>query len=76
MTRILRCGCKHPGQDALHGKGRRVHNDTSVRGGEYRCTVCGTGRSSDQQKKRSVVSIPKGKRMGGKKAGKKGRKGK
>jgi hypothetical protein len=30
----------------------------------------------DQQKKKSVVSIPKGKRMGGKKAGKKGRKGK
>ena len=38
------CNCAHTGQDALHGKGQRVHNH----GGKDKsnaamiCTVCGT----------------------------------
>lgn len=36
--------CDHPGQDKLHGKGRRVFNrtkQTSKDSNVYRCTVCG-----------------------------------
>ena len=36
---ILRCDCKHEGQDSLHGKGNRVFNPIS-KPGFYRCTVC------------------------------------
>ena len=40
---ILPCDCKHEAQDAIHGKGRRVHNEKGMkREGqrEVRCTVC------------------------------------
>ena len=41
---LLRCFCKHAGQDALHGDGRRVHNKTTkpvdTPNKNYRCTVC------------------------------------
>jgi len=40
---IIKCSCKHEGQDKLHGKGMRVHNickldDDTMNG--LRCTVC------------------------------------
>lgn len=45
-TEIRMCTCKHPGQDKLHGQGKRVKNyarsakkDGGVPG--WRCTVCG-----------------------------------
>ena len=38
-TKILKCTCKHEGQDELHGKGMRVFNSTS-KDDTYRCTVC------------------------------------
>ncbi len=40
---IKTCGCKHEGQDKMHGKGKRVVNLTK-KGSLvkiYRCTVCG-----------------------------------
>lgn len=45
-TRIMPCGCRNEGQDAIYGKGRRVFN--AVNGNKtrvlntWRCTVCGT----------------------------------
>jgi len=43
-SKILPCSCKNEGQDKLHGKGKRVMNETSKSLGdnthEYRCTVC------------------------------------
>ena len=35
---IVKCDCKHEGQDALHGKGNRVGNKTTKN--QTRCTVC------------------------------------
>ena len=40
VTRIIPCRCKHAGQDALHGAGRRVHNPMKPGSGKYRCSVC------------------------------------
>ena len=40
---ILPCNCKHPGQDRLHRKGRRIHNKTAK--GKWRCTVCLTEKN-------------------------------
>ena len=41
---IGKCVCKHDGQDALHGKGKRVFNPTLKTKAPdlitYRCTVC------------------------------------
>ncbi len=39
---IKRCSCKHLGQDKIHGKGRRVHNEAKGNGNTtiFRCTVC------------------------------------
>lgn len=37
------CTCKHEGQDAIHGKDKRVFNETGKGSGDYkvyRCTVC------------------------------------
>ena len=36
--------CKHPAQDKRHGKGRRVHNE-STKLKTYKCTVCSAVRS-------------------------------
>lgn len=39
---ILYCGCPHPGQDALHGRGMRVWNEYRAKQGPARrCTACG-----------------------------------
>jgi hypothetical protein len=41
---IMKCGCTHPVQDSLYGKGRRVFNKTPEKkagGAGARCTVCG-----------------------------------
>lgn len=51
-TLVLPCSCKHAQQDAMYGKGQRVHNVSKgsinargqVRGNGVRCTVCGTER--------------------------------
>ena len=37
---IINCKCEHESQDKIHGKGRRVGNETLK--GSYRCTVCRT----------------------------------
>lgn len=48
---ILPCTCKHPSQDALHGRGNRVFNHSvklsNPKGGSqiYRCTVCRSQKS-------------------------------
>lgn len=46
-TTIKSCSCSHNGQDKLHGKGRRVHNQLQTpkdKKPEWRCTVCGAVR--------------------------------
>ena len=43
---IATCDCNHPGQDELHGKGKRVFNPC-VKG--YRCTVCKAVKEKKQQ---------------------------
>jgi hypothetical protein len=45
-TRILKCGCDNPYQDARYGVGNRVHNgcDDSKHAG-WRCTSCKTERA-------------------------------
>lgn len=43
---ILKCKCHHEQQDAFHGKGMRVHNETAKKDPQvYRCTVCGAEQS-------------------------------
>lgn len=44
---IVKCVCKHEQQDNLHGKGKRVANETAK--GEYRCTVCGAMHKGAQR---------------------------
>lgn len=46
-TAIIPCNCTNRGQDRLHGRSNRVHNQT--KGGPkkppaWRCTVCATER--------------------------------
>lgn len=48
-TKILRCSCKHHGQDVLHGPQQRVHN-WAVKAEQWRCTICGTLRSGEEPK--------------------------
>lgn len=45
QTKVFRCTCKSPSQDALYGKGRRVCNRMADSPGsppkkQYRCAVC------------------------------------
>ena len=48
-TVVKPCICKHAGQDALHGSGKRVMNEKVSKGTktEYRCTVCGALRGGE-----------------------------
>ncbi len=46
---IKMCTCAHPGQDKLHGKNRRVYNE-STKGSS--CTVCGKEAGSSSIKKK------------------------
>lgn len=39
-VKIMGCTCAHAFQDAMYGRGQRVHNRTAK---GYRCTVCGKG---------------------------------
>lgn len=59
MTHIRPCikSCTHPGQDSLHGPGRRVHNEMA--NGTLRCTVCCTENSQGAANRR--VGKSKGK---------------
>ena len=50
MTKIMPCTCTHPGQDRLHGAGRRVHNAFAKSPGGWRCTVCGAEKGEKQAK--------------------------
>lgn len=36
-TITAQCSCPHPGQDSIHGAGRRAFNSTKM---AFRCTVC------------------------------------
>ena len=41
MAEIVKCGCRHEGQDAIYGYEKRVANLTAEKSGRsYRCTVC------------------------------------
>ncbi len=50
---ILKCTCEHEGQDKLHGKNQRVHNETN-KGQEkqviWRCTVCQSTKTKQEGK--------------------------
>jgi hypothetical protein len=47
---IKRCTCDNEGQDKLHGRGLRAHNETA--NGNWRCTVCGNEKSGSAADKR------------------------
>lgn len=50
-TKIIPCSCTHKDQDAMYGKGNRVHNRAGGKGGEsrkYTCTVCVKERTVGQ----------------------------
>lgn len=40
-TLILPCKCVNPGQDRMYGLGRRVHNQSTRKPNEARCSGCG-----------------------------------
>lgn len=45
-TIVLQCTCSDADQDAIYGKGKRLHNKRFVKGkeaGEAYCTVCSPG---------------------------------
>ena len=47
-SKILKCTCKHPGQDKLHGFQQRAHNQTKTAPNQpsvWRCTVCAKERT-------------------------------
>ena len=51
---IMKCTCKHEGQDKLHGTSNRVFNELDKKGGtesHYRCTVCLKEKIKDRIKK-------------------------
>lgn len=37
-SKIVKCNCKSPDQDKIHGVGMRLANQTKA--GSFRCTVC------------------------------------
>ena len=44
-TAVLPCTCSHEGQDAIYGRGLRLHNRMmGEKGREWRCTCCGKER--------------------------------
>lgn len=45
MTKVMACTCVSSYQDAKYGNGNRVHNETAVKNGGWRCTVCGKDKS-------------------------------
>lgn len=51
-TKVMSCKCQHEAQDAIHGKGFRVHNSTVKKATQdsivWRCTVCGSERVARQ----------------------------
>lgn len=49
---IIDCNCSHDYQDRRYGKGKRVHNPTLGKNGQWhRCTVCGSGKGKQDNKK-------------------------
>lgn len=59
-TKILKCFCEHPYQDAKYGKGMRVHNKKgkTVGADKYVCTVCEFTRARHQGTK--IIGIKTG----------------
>ena len=54
---IMQCNCTHEGQDALHGKGNRVHNVSGIKDKPQAfCTVCCS--SSRDKQKDDVMPMP------------------
>lgn len=52
--KIMRCNCKHEGQDQLYGPGMRLFNPTgkgSDQGRDYICTICGAKAGGGGKKK-------------------------
>jgi hypothetical protein len=51
---LMKCSCRHTGQDNLHGEGIRVFNKVSKEN-SFRCSVCktekGAGTTDDPKKK-------------------------
>jgi hypothetical protein len=45
---VKKCNCKHAGQDALHGEGMRVFNETMKVISPQVCTVCGGNGKSPE----------------------------
>lgn len=45
-TFILQCNCNHEFQDAIYGKGNRIHNVTEE--GKAYCTVCAPNYSRNK----------------------------
>lgn len=45
MAKIIDCNCNCPQQDKLHGKNKRIANETKTKSGDgmvsVRCTICG-----------------------------------
>lgn len=61
-TVVIKCTCKSEFQDALYGKGLRLHNTSEISSGKNKkvayCTVC-CKRSSDKQTKDVLVTEQK-----------------
>lgn len=62
---IMHCSCVSK-QDALHGKGRRVHNATE-KSGVYRCTQCSREHSESEARMLVHVDVPTAKSASAKK---------
>ena len=76
-TKVMHCGCRSEFQDIRYGKGKRVHNGDGMgrAGASWRCSVCNAVRFADRSFNLPTQKSAKTKhRMGGKKAGLKGRK--
>ena len=52
MALVRKCSCEHDAQDQMHGKGRRVWNETY---NGYRCTACGKSEITAKAVKTSTV---------------------
>lgn len=53
--KIMKCTCRHEGQDALYGKGMRYWTPCGKgkdQGKDFRCTVCGASTSGSIKKKK------------------------
>lgn len=54
-TTIIRCSCKVPSQDKLHGLGGRVHNYREKHK-TWTCTGCGKDKAAKEAPKEVVAA--------------------